>query len=834
MEYIEVELKGYKRLQLNNIQTIKIVPKHILQLILGTNGSGKSSLLREITPLPSAPTHYEKDGYKILKINHNGNHYQVINRFDGKTGKYQLIRNGIEIFQGSTATDFRTLIKQEFGITPEIQSLIDGVVRFSTMDVSKRRYWFTMLSHADYTYAIEFYQRLRSRIRDLQGSLTIAQNRYTNELSKLLSEEEILEIREKVKRYQEIVDKLLEMKPRSSRLKSDLEKSLNDQDWKLREVIKQVDNLRISFSQQINRHFPMTFINSEICKQELYRTQGIIDHVKHIEANTRRRLETLHTETEALGKTHQFSLEELYAKKNEIEQSHKRYTNSLSVQITVGSISDFITAFESVYDSITRIFIVLEEFKEEDLKANRENFMMLSGRRDVVSKLLKDNQAKIQETQLKIRDMEYAKDHHQRECPSCHHRWFHGYEENSYKALKLSLESCLKNETIYENEFNILTSRVDAIAKIAMYREQLNSLSKSWGILKPIWEHLNVFDDPKVNIRVLNTIKVELPILSKIEACEKEIAKICDMIVVAERQSNINIEQHQELLQKTEDELVSIQERLRNEIKKTRILESFIKTFDLLKNYQEQLQAILQERSVHLDHLEDSLQNDHFNRLIMIFKQELAELEQSISKIDIQKAHIEKDKALIAEHEKQINALKICEQALSPSKGLIAKGLIGFINLFISRMNQFVKQIWIYPLEIMPISMKDEVDLDYKFPVLVDERFPAPDVKAGECNASTAEVFDLAFRIVAMECLGLKSHPLQVDEFGSSFDHQHRNAAFQVVTNLTTSTDIPQIWMVSHFEQNYGSLRNADITLLHKDNVVLPPEAIINGQTLIT
>ena len=51
-----IYLKGYKPFFLNPIKSINITFDSNLVLIIATNGAGKSSLLRELTPLPATPT----------------------------------------------------------------------------------------------------------------------------------------------------------------------------------------------------------------------------------------------------------------------------------------------------------------------------------------------------------------------------------------------------------------------------------------------------------------------------------------------------------------------------------------------------------------------------------------------------------------------------------------------------------------------------------------------------------------------------------------------------------------------------------------------------------
>ena len=75
MRIIELVLFNYKRFSLNNIKEFTYRPQMKAQLILGTNGSGKSSLLSELSPLPSRSKDFFDDGYKLIKIEHRGNLY---------------------------------------------------------------------------------------------------------------------------------------------------------------------------------------------------------------------------------------------------------------------------------------------------------------------------------------------------------------------------------------------------------------------------------------------------------------------------------------------------------------------------------------------------------------------------------------------------------------------------------------------------------------------------------------------------------------------------------------------------------------------------------------
>ena len=69
MKIIELHLKGYERLFLGSINEVIYKPENRMQVILGSNGIGKSSLLYMLSPLPAdINADFVEDGFKIIKI----------------------------------------------------------------------------------------------------------------------------------------------------------------------------------------------------------------------------------------------------------------------------------------------------------------------------------------------------------------------------------------------------------------------------------------------------------------------------------------------------------------------------------------------------------------------------------------------------------------------------------------------------------------------------------------------------------------------------------------------------------------------------------------------
>src|SRR5690606_18331551 len=91
MKILELELHLYKRLALNNIRYFKLELKEIVQLILGTNASGKSSILYELSPLPANHKNYHKGGKKRILISHLGKTYELISDFANGQDHYFIV-----------------------------------------------------------------------------------------------------------------------------------------------------------------------------------------------------------------------------------------------------------------------------------------------------------------------------------------------------------------------------------------------------------------------------------------------------------------------------------------------------------------------------------------------------------------------------------------------------------------------------------------------------------------------------------------------------------------------------------------------------------------------
>ena len=135
MKIDKLVLKNYKRLMLSNIRHFEWSPKSSIMLLLGSNGSGKSSLMEELTPCPAHHTQFEKTGgLKEFHCTHGNHSYILISTYNGGSGSHSFIRDlEEELNPGGTFAVQKELVAKIFGLDRGIHDILTGVTTFSSM-----------------------------------------------------------------------------------------------------------------------------------------------------------------------------------------------------------------------------------------------------------------------------------------------------------------------------------------------------------------------------------------------------------------------------------------------------------------------------------------------------------------------------------------------------------------------------------------------------------------------------------------------------------------------------------------------------------------------------
>jgi hypothetical protein len=494
-------------------------------------------------------------------------------------------------------------------------------------------------------------------------------------------------------------------------------------------------------------------------------------------------------------------------------------------------------ALLSVSDKL--VYISEQLVENRDRKYSRDNYVNAVEKSKLIERDLFTATSRLAELNVKKKELEHFKEHNRLECPQCNHVWHKGYSESEYQLTVKLITETTATEQIFkqqQDEINILIE--DMRKYLECYREYLN-VSRAWTDLQPFWDYIVqssvIFDEPRKIVSLIETLKGDLQVSFKMELVTRQLNE-----AVTLKQSLHNSQETSvaSFLQNS-DELHSKLHRLNAELRSTNLtvarLNQYRDAVKQINNTILQLESAIEQRVNKTDELIESAKMQSLNDAIQLVQMELLDREQLISKMDMQRAVVMNIQLQIAEFTEKSSLLKIAVDELSPTQGLIAKGLTGFINHFVAQMNNFIKKIWLYPMELVAIvpDPEDGVDLDYKFSIRIndDENNIVPDIAKG--SAGMREIIDLAFKIVNMTYLGLEKAPLILDEFGARLDSAHRQSTQVGISNLINSSNFAQVFMVSHYENAYGSLKNADICVLHPANINIPANLVYNQHVVI-
>lgn len=828
MRIISIELQGYLRLHLAQINYIFIYFTEKIQLILGTNGSGKSSILKELTPLPANSSDYAKDGFKIITIEYKNKTYVLSSCF-GKNQPHSFKINGEEQNQSGTLTIQKELVKREFNITQEVHDLMLGQIAFTKMGPNERRNWFTKLNNTDFGYAFSVFQKLKEKHRDLVGAIKLNQTRSVQEANKMLSEDQQTVLVKEIKEYKEFINYLLSQKNNPKQFGHELKKQIQFNSNEINSLTNQIINLR-------KKIFTIENFNSfsEITER-IISLQTEINNLEFLIKLISTDIENYQKISSTLINSNVTNIKDADEKIASLEIKLSSYLNVIE-QVNV--FPDYEVAkqqLEAIFINVSETLSSLPNNKDKIYSNENYQKALLKHQELYQKKLALETQQNKLFAEKKYQ--EERKEENLTECPKCLYQWKQGYDEKRYIAILSSLETLGNDLKSNLKETNEVQNEIENIKNyFAIYKSFQNIVSSSTA-LEPFWkkvaEEKLIFNEPSAIIYKLNQLKIIFSEYEKVKIIQNERSELLKLKQLTEKNDSEQLEGLSIKMNNLNDDLFTKNSKLRFLKGRLSNLKNYQKTVSDLLNIENKLTKLIDEReNLYQDSILE-LKLNLINNLIRDLQLNLAVKEQQLSQVNIQKALVESIEKQLIELNEQAEMTKLLMDELSPTTGLIAKGLLNFIHSFVQLMNSFIRKVWLYPLELkaeLPINDED-IDLDYKFSVEVNHSKIIPDIKF--TSSAMAEIIDLAFQIVTLKTLGLGDSFLKLDEFGHSMDSAHRLSAFKTINNLIAQSDFSQIFIVSHFESNYGHMKNAEITVLCDKNIVIPPNTNVNNHAII-
>ena len=820
---VRMELVNYLRMSLTGITRLVYTPNtHIaLQIFLGTNGSGKSSFLRELWPLPGEAGDFGTGGLKDQQIDYNNREYRLISRFTDKP-RYEFWVDGENLNDGGKIDNFRHLCLEHFQVSNEIRNLAMGYEELTRMGPARRKYWMVKLADTDLSYAMRVYNSLKEAHRDASGSIRRLQQRLTAETAKLADKEITTQIQTEIREIKKFIGELQQTKRNIYTPVSEAFQKLSDTQVRLDTLVADAQRLDIELLMTHGFNSPTEIASAlEALNREAEVTNRLASH-------TFEEFEKVEKKHDLLRQAGSQTIEELKLEMAGCIEARERELLLLSFPnidyVKHCQPMEGLRAFESIKDDL---FARLSEIPE-----NANGYYSSKKRNELeeenaqLAPIIQNETRKLDKLRA---DIEHKENHLHAElieCPQCMHRWTNkiSTEELAYakkriaaedKALQAMQDKYAKNAA-YIGEFNTYHEQYRAIVSLMRYTPAL----------LPYFEHISqsnrLVQYPHSVAHELWSIGQDLErwvTIAKHMENEERIAKQMELKASMDADTLEEVEHHLKELEVKLQNMTAQKQTLRNRIAD---IQELWQLHLNVENKRTKLIETNEQRRKNLTEFVDSRYQEMLSEVLMGVQTQLARKEDALGQFTHQEQLVEDIKSQIQITTMQEKVSKAAHMALSPTHGAIAETLRHFNNVFVSKLNKTINGVWTYPIEILPVQMQDgSVEMDYKFPFKKNrEERVLKDVDEG--SESMLAIFNFAFRLHAIRQLGLSHLPLFLDELEAPFDDAHKERVIYFVKKLLDSGEYSQVFMVSHYESNHGALGSlAQTCVLNRDNVML-------------
>lgn len=814
----EITLFKSKRLGFNGIELMRYTPENIHQIILGSNGSGKSSLMAELSPLPSSGNDYFKGGYKTIKIEHRGKQFELTSDFTHRSsGRHSFLLGPSkeEMNEGGTATVQKRLVKDYFDLDQDLFDLLTGVTSFREMSPNLRRHWLVRMADDNMEYAIKLYNDINKRTRDAQAVVKYHDGRLANETNRVpdlgARQAELLSDQKRLKELHRVLTKIVGGR----------------EDFKPETHLQRAKELSEVLSTLTTAVLDKPYLDGNPIENP--------EQLPLIRERLSVKLDTLVEQTNTLNAEHtdiKQTVEAILSQgAKDLDSLEEKLKESLAVKQThLDKIVQFKDIrdmdgikLQNVTDNIAKTFTDIVTnlpdnsggyFVRAEYEAKRNKKQALLDKIDSVNPDLKKQEHLLY----------HLKNTEQVECPKCQASFIPGMARHNVNDVQAHVNKLngLVEDTRKEIEA-IDVYLVEVSDYMRAYRS-LTQLMDNTITLKPLWAVLANFRltdyHPNKYLSLFEVWQDEVHSLTQAARLEPDIVAMSDAI----SRLGENRDNESKYSQKSLDNLNARISDLTLEQTKTRGRIRYIS--ELVAKHQD-ISALEKHIRTGEEELNTALAQYEQDAIFKFVDDEIQRLNVELGKVSIELNQLEVTRQLIedltkrrAEAAREHEILTIIGKEMSPASGLIADHSLKFITQFTDQMNDIINSIWTYDMQLLPLAMSE--DLTYKFPLYMSESdTETPDIN----KASTAQksVIDFAFKILLITYLKLEDYPLWLDELPVGFDEHHRIRLLNYVRDYVEERRCSQMFMISHNQEAHLTFHTADVLVINSANLLNKP-----------
>lgn len=808
-----------KRLMLGNVRYIEWTPKSNIMTILGRNGSGKSSLLDELTVCPAHHSNYAKGGYKEFIVSNEIDRYELKSHFKSGTGTHSFIKNGVELNQGGTFAIQEELVWHEFKMDRDIHAILTGQQLFTGMSTAKRRELITMMSPIDLDLAFKVLDHVNKANRDTVGVIKHLERRLKDESDEIPNENQVNQLKIAVNQNHNKLNSLLQLKV------TDLTKVFNSPSEP-----KHLMDQWLTKARRLLKYYPVLKDSEVVYTTEEYRSRVSYKESEYNALNTY--ISHLAEELEVLKESNATTLTVDPNEINQLNETINKLAHELKEQsvflkskvsqFPLVDLGDIYNPHDKLGQVFDRWYSLLLNFPENPDGLYSKNKLV-----DSQQKLnqLEQKRTAVQERLILInRRLTQLKECQTIDCPKCEHNFAPGVDPTEIERLTGSVTKLESMLPVIDTEVNELKLYCEQCTEYVGYIQQYTQLSRDYPEFKVLWDYCNehrvMYVNPSLYSNDALTWFESSQVLLNYQANEKQLNELNDRLV---RLKAIDAD----AVEYTLNRVKQLTEMIQTNTTQLVVLK---RTTDEYRRTGEQIQHFINEANGLVDEYQDLMNsianhfkwlvNEGLNEEIKLNQYQLAEYQNQLTKFERQEAVLNSLQKERTDTLAEQSELTMLAKALSVKDGLIGKYLLESLTSVLSLVNSIINGIWTYEMNVIPSKLEKE-GLDYNFPLDVNDGSVTPaDIRLG--SESQKDIVNFAFKLAFIKFMGYDSWPLYLDEFGRTFDEQHRDNTVPFIQNLIEQGEFNQIFYISHFESTYGSFNNVEYLVIDPTNITVP------------
>lgn len=822
MKITGINIKDLVTFQFADIRELQVKFTSPLQIIIGTNGSGKTHLLSQLFIKPPFRTEYKKTGYKHLFITHNNKSYQLISDFRNKDKPHQFICDNEDLNPAGNTSIQEELLLKHFRYSKILEDIVFNRLSITKMSLGERRSFFMEHDPSDVGFILSIQKRTSSQIRGHTSTLATLTTRKLELETEVIDNEREKTYRDQLvtleKRLDYLIKTIIELKvtintlPQSSLVNQrELANTIVKKRQLLNRILFMIDKEADIYDLDLNVHILMASSST---------LSNNLEDLNHQKLEIKTQLEN--TTDDEVAIQHKLLINKYIAK---IEELKLETTNSPLQR-------DILDEQDSILSGLEWL---LNPFKNQ-------SYSYFYSHRKIRAKenILHQYKYKISNIKALVKQYQDRLDILIQETSQT-------LDVNPCAKSKCFLYlNYMKRMNEVDNETAFLTQNIQKLTtKLHRYsifveklEEQLIEIGNVVDLINPIEDYLkkhklkeyfidNDFYSLKINPDWILTKAKNIFIRSNnyyeiisIENKKREEESTFGNKTVLVEHTKKKLEEEYDKIDKKYQKILVEYNAILTQITQKKSELKLLKEYESLKSYftsmAEQLPIIMKEEQKKYERIK-------FEKVLVLFEEDKNRIITKMGEINIVLKKQASIKERLSEVLTQIDTVTKQKEELSFVYDALVQipiqRSIQFINKVIQVINMYIRMVFTYQLNILPIDPMNT--LTYKLPIQVEDII-VPDISL--CSKAQTEMIDLAFGMAIRTLLEYNDFPIYLDEFGEAFDQRHKQKFLEFIQYILDYEKVSQIFMINHNAIIHEAFTESETLVLNTTNILTPPK----------